>query len=340
MKRLKSEEKLCLLCMEKHIVETVEVIDHEIFKGEEVSFTANYEYCSTTEDFLETEEMIKVNSLAMKDAYRKKLGLLTSYEIIEIRDAYNISQKDFSEVLGWGRATITRYENHQVQDRAHDDVLRKISSDPKWFREKLFEAKEKDKVSEKAFLKILHKANEQYKKEENQYLINSIYAHYAVYENAMIMGNTELNLKKVVEMINYFSEKVNNLHKVKLMKMLWYSDILHFKRKGKSISGLVYNALPMGAVPEGYEQIVLLDGVQFDTVYYGEKVGYKFKPSPGFGIIELTEDEIQTLDDVISAVGHLQTDEIVRKMHDEEAYKQTPSNRPILYSFAKDLSID
>ncbi len=56
------------------------------------------------------------------------MGLLTSDEIIKIREKYGISQKEFSEVLGWGgRATITRYENHQVQDRVHDDVLKKLA---------------------------------------------------------------------------------------------------------------------------------------------------------------------------------------------------------------------
>lgn len=51
-------------------------------------------------------------------------------------------------------------------------------------------------------------------------------------------------------MINYLAAKVESLHKVKLMKMLWYSDYLHYKRNGVSISGLVYRALPMGAVPK------------------------------------------------------------------------------------------
>lgn len=33
-------------------------------------------------------------------------------------------------MLGWGSKTITRYESHQVQDRAHDTILKKISHDP------------------------------------------------------------------------------------------------------------------------------------------------------------------------------------------------------------------
>ena len=64
-------------------------------------------------------------------------------------------------------------------------------------------------------------------------------------------GYTELNLRKVVDVIRYFSNsvKVKALYKVKLMKMLWYSDALSFKTRDKAITGLVYKALPMGAVP-------------------------------------------------------------------------------------------
>jgi hypothetical protein len=74
MKKIKSEKKLCLICMEEHEVDTVEVLDNEVFKNEEVSFTATYEYCSNADEYLETEDMIKTNSLSMKDAYRKKDG--------------------------------------------------------------------------------------------------------------------------------------------------------------------------------------------------------------------------------------------------------------------------
>ncbi len=324
--------------MEEHNVDTVEVVETEVFKDEEVSFTAVYEYCSNADEYLENEEMIKINSLAMKDAYREKAGLLTSGEIIEIREKYDVSQKDFSEILEWGRATITRYENHQIQDRAHDDVLRKIDYDPKWFLEMLERAK--GRISEKAFDKYYHEAREQFKKKRNQYLIDSIQAIYADFEDEDLTGKAKLNLSKEVEMINYIASKVSSLHKVKLMKMLWYSDNLHYKRNGISISGLVYSALPMGAVPEGYEQIVLLDGVKYDPVWYGENVGYKFMPAPEFEVKELAESEIEALDAVILHLGYMNTDEIVHKMHSEEAYKCTDSNCFIPFSHAVDLTLN
>jgi putative zinc finger/helix-turn-helix YgiT family protein len=338
MNKVKSENKLCLICMEEHEVSTVEVIDNENYKGEDISFSAIYEYCSNADEYLETEEMIKANNLAMKDAYREKVGLLTSGEIINIREKYGVSQKDFSEILDWGRATITRYENNQVQDRAHDDVLRKIDSDPKWFLEMLKRAE--GCITDKAFHKYHHEASEQFKKRRNQYLVDSIQAIYADYEDETFTGRVKLNLNKVVEMINYLAAKVSSLHKVKLMKMLWYTDNLHYKRNGTAISGLVYKALPMGAVPEGYDQIVSLEGVYFDTIWYEENIGYKFKPAPGFAINELTWLEIETLEDIISVLGYLNTREIIEKMHNEEAYKCTGSNCIIPFSFAEKLTID
>lgn len=70
MEKIKSEIKLCLVCMEVHEVQTIIVEDSELFKGENVFFNATYEYCNRADEYLETEEMIKLNSLAMKDAYK------------------------------------------------------------------------------------------------------------------------------------------------------------------------------------------------------------------------------------------------------------------------------
>ncbi|MEA3422569.1 MAG: DUF4065 domain-containing protein [Bacillota bacterium] len=339
MRKIKSEKKLCLICMEEHEVQTVILTDIEEFKGEKVSFDAIYEYCTYADEYLETEDMIKVNSLAMKDAYREKAGQLTSSEIIAIRKKYGVSQKDFSEILDWGRATITRYENHQVQDRAHDDVLRKIESDPKWFLQMLKRAE--GKISYKAFHKYLQAANLEFKKMKNHYLIDSIQALYANFTEDIITGGVELNLNKVIEVINYYASKVSSIHKVKLMKMLWYGDNVAYKRRGRSITGLVYSALPMGAAPEGYEKILDLDGIEFEMVIYDfDHMGYKFHPVEGFKIKELTAEEIEILDSIIAEVGHLNSQEIIEKMHDEDAYKYTDGNCIIPFSYAEKLSIN
>ncbi len=338
MKTIKSELKLCHSCMEEHVVNTIEVMNQQIFKDIEVDYPAIYEYCSNSDEHFASGDMINKNALAIKDAYRKKVGLLTSSEIIRLREKYGVSQKDLSDILDWGKATITRYENHQVQDRAHDDILRKIDTDPEWFIELLNRAN--GKLDRKTFDRYIQTANEHYHKQLNHYLITSIQAIYAKFNEKDFTGNVDLNLGKVVEVINYLAQRIRNLHKVKLMKLLWYSDMLNFKRYGHSITGLAYCALPMGAVPEGHEQIMMLDGVSYDTNLYCDNVAYKFRPTPGFTVKLLSGDELEVINKVISVCGNLSTQQIIDKMHDEEAYKHTPSNCVISYSLAAELSIE
>lgn len=48
----------------------------------------------------------------------------------------------------------------------------------------------------------------------------------------MIRGpKPPLNIDRTEAMISYIAEKASNLFKVKLMKMLWYSDVLSDEEK-------------------------------------------------------------------------------------------------------------
>lgn len=188
MRTISQEKKLCMSCMEEHEVVVVELEETGLFKGETVVFPAVYEYCTNSGEYSETEVMMTQNSLSQKDAYRKKAGLLTSMDIKSIREKYDISQKEFSVVLDWGMATITRYENHQVQDRAHDDILRKISSDPEWFIEMLVRAK--SKISAKQYVQYHQNALELLDKLKNPYKHNSLSISYSL--GGMSLSNRAL----------------------------------------------------------------------------------------------------------------------------------------------------
>lgn len=336
MKKIRIEKKLCLVCMEEHDVDIVEIVDHEIFKNVEVEFTSTYEYCSIADEYLENEDMIKANALAMKDAYRKKMKLMTSNELIDLRKKYEISQKDLSKILGWGEATISRYEKTQVQDCAHDNVLKKISSDSKWFMDIL--KLSKSRLSDKAYNKYYRNICNDCVNLSNEYLQNSIYCRYLKF-NIKDTGGIELNLDKVVEMINYFAKKIESLHKVKLMKVLWYADFLSYKRFGHAISGLVYSAFPMGALPEEHEKIILLDGVKFKEIPYEKGTGYKFECSENFEVELLSDEEITVLDDIIANFGEYNSKQIIDKMHEEDGYKCTDGYCLIPYDYAENLSI-
>lgn len=56
--------------MEEHEVKTVEIEESDV--NEEFSFPAVYEYCDRADELLETEEMIRRNSNALKAARQGK----------------------------------------------------------------------------------------------------------------------------------------------------------------------------------------------------------------------------------------------------------------------------
>lgn len=335
---IKREHTLCICCMEEHDVLTVETMEKNIFKGVEVNYKATYNFCDKANEYFETEDQITANDIAMKNAYRKKKNLLTSDEICNIRAKYGISQSDLCLLLSWGAKTITRYETHQVQDNAHDTILKKINSDPDWFITLLNE--NKDKLSDTSYKKYLETATNLFEESQDTYLKKSIIAGYAK-QSKESCGNTELNLDKVIDTVCYFanSDRVKNLFKVKLMKMLWYADSLSYKRRGFSMMGLVYCAQPMGAVPIAHDSIVKLKGIYYEEIEFAESTGYKFVKNDNTKYATLSDDDKVILNDVISNLGEMSKDQIVQKMHNEVAYIETAPHDIIKYKYANDLSI-
>ena len=84
MEKLNDEFKLCLICMDEHMVTDVQVTETMHFKAEEIAYSAKYIYCRSTEKYLETEALMKKNNLAVKDAYKKKQNWLSSREVSPI----------------------------------------------------------------------------------------------------------------------------------------------------------------------------------------------------------------------------------------------------------------
>lgn len=340
MNIVKSENKLCACCMEEHEVKTITVMENNVFKGVPVQYNAEYCYCDKVDEVFADEEQISQNDIAMKNAYRKQNGLLTSDQIALIRAKYGISQSDLCVLLGWGGKTITRYESHQVQDIAHDTILRKLDSDPEWFLQLL--NAEKESISVASYAKYAEAGTALFEKDHDIYLKRAIMSKYARYiHNPEASGNKELSLDVVVDMIHYIanSSLVSNLYLVKLIKMLWYTDALSYKRYAHSISGLIYRALPMGAVPIAYETIMDLSTIHFEEIEIGEGTGYKFIGTKNQVYNNLTSEDKDVLDAVIRRFGKISKNEIVETMHKEDAYKETAPSDIIQYKYAKTLSI-
>ena len=67
------------------------------------------------EEIFNREEDSKI-LIELNNRYRKEHGLLFPEEIKKIRESYNLTQEEFSKLLGFRKNTITRYECGAIQN--------------------------------------------------------------------------------------------------------------------------------------------------------------------------------------------------------------------------------
>ena len=206
----------CPLCDKTHEVEERKRVTSIVLKGEEVTYEERFYFCANAdedENEFETGTMTNENLLNARNAYRIKKGLLTSYEIVEIRESYGLSQVDLAKLLGWGEATISRYESKAIQDEAYDTMLRLIKDNPLQALE--FLKKNADKFAPLKRMEIKSKIVEKLDSYGKEYLTRQTFeGEYANFEEPSDSnGFTVLNIDKIEAMISYIAEKERHIRR-------------------------------------------------------------------------------------------------------------------------------
>ena len=331
----------CPLCEKTHEVEERKRMTTITIKGKEVVYEERFYFCANAdedENEFENGAMTNENLLNARNAYRVKMGLLTSDEIVAIRESYGLSQVDLAKLLGWGEATISRYESKAIQDEAYDTMLRLIKDNPLQALE--FLKKNYDKFPKMKQLEIRQKIVEKLDSYGKEFLTRQTFeGEYASFEEPSDSnGLTMLNIDKIETMISYMAENINNLFKVKLMKMLWYSDVLSFIENGCSMTGMVYRHEPMGALPIGHYSLMNLEKLNVrEEMSYNYDTMLHIYPTDNMDYSILNDKEKSILDKVIVKFKDYKAKKIIDYMHNEKAYIETKPGEIIPFSLAKEI---
>jgi hypothetical protein len=194
-----------------------------------------------------------------------------------------------------------------------------------------FDNERYERIRKNMIVKIDQSGNTYLKMQE----ISGLYMRY--HEKSEYNGYKQLDMNKLVSVIGYFSNFTNNLYKVKLMKLLWYTDALYFKRYSVSMTGLVYKHMPLGALPIAYDEIIHLPAVISQEEIINDDIAYKILPNKEVNISEFTLEELNVLESVARKFKDYNAKQIVDYMHKEKAYTDTEEYQIIPYSLAKEV---
>lgn len=323
---VKTYEKICPVCGEHHDLELRTRKNRITIRGTEVEYDEKYYKCNKYDneesEFCDGKQNDE-NLLNARNAYRKKIGLLTSDEIVDIRKEYDLSQVELARLIGVGDVTIARYETKAIQEPVYDNILRRI----KMYPLEAFELLNinKSKFSGERYNQIYNKILENQSKYgiemETRKLLQSDYINYS--KPCAANGNKVLDIDLIEKIISYIAFQRENLYKTVLMKFLWYIDKISFSINKTSLTGLVYIHESYGALPIGHYNLIGLNNVFKQEIFENGTYKIKILPSPNVSFIDLTNEQKRIIDQVLDQFKDMRTNDIVETMHSEPEYVHT-----------------
>ena len=323
-------------------VETKVVTQKECYDvcGEQIEVDAQVLVCADCGEELFCEELDSATLVSAYNEYRRRHKLLLPEEIKKIREQYGLSQRSFAKLLNWGDKTICRYENGSVQDKAHNSLLLFLRN-PENMRTYLME--NEIAIDEKQKIRLLDTVeklenNAEYRAE--RVFFKKIFSKVPGEEK----GVKGFDYEKLCAMVLFFAHKSPELLKTKLMKLLNYSDMIYYKENGVSMSGLRYDHLPYGPVPENFD--ILFGRMSIDNIAHIEVIyenGYeKHQVIPEKAIPDniLSAEELEVLDRIYDKFKDFGSVEISNYSHKEKGYSATKQGEIISYSYAKDIQLN
>lgn len=328
---------ICPVCEKETEVRKVNTCEVFNIKGEEISVPVEYFQClecnESFDDALSTDDPI---DLAYKE-YRERNNMIQPDQIKAFRKKYGLTQKELSALLGWGGATLSRYENGALQDDTHETALRLIMEPENLLKL----VKEKTKAlpiqKRKELMEELNMA------EQKKCSFKALFENrFAIFPPDIFNGYKSLDVAKLYNTIIYFC--MNGVLKTKLNKLLFYADFKYFKENSISITGLRYLKYKHGPVPEKYD-------FYFASLHNDEKairveeevcfnyIGEKFTSEFGPDLSIFSKSEIDIMEYVSTYFKDFNSTQISDFAHKEPGYTQTDLSGNISYAFSESLQI-
>ena len=303
-----------------------------IYRKDPFQVIVHFYRCEKFGEEFTTTETDTISLIQAHNQYRERYNIPFPEDISAIRDKYELSAAKMSEVLGLGANGYGNYEKGEMPVPALAKLIA-TAAKPAVFLGFLNDAKVH--FSANAFEKVREKVEFLIEQEKEFNAFNSWINIYNEANN--YTGYKKPNEKKIIGLIGTYIQKgkpeFND--KLKLNKLLFYTDFLHYKNYGTSISGLSYRAIQYGPVPANYdniytylenEQIVRSEWVRLSNGSAREI----FKAESDFETSLFSSQELETINEIIQRFHEISTWDIVDLSHKEKAWKELESTKQLI----------
>lgn len=312
------------------------------YRKEDFKVHKKYYKCQNCKEQFTTDELDNVNINQVYDQYREKYNIPFPEQLIKARESYGLSAAKMAGVLGFGTNIYRNYENGEVPNLSNGTLLN-IAMQPKEFL-KIVESKD-SLFTKRQFEKTIQNIEKLVLADDNTNYLKKLLWDDRKTPNEL-SGYSMPSFEKFANIVLFYLEANENIFKVKMNKLLYYTDFLHFKRFGHSISGYMYQAVQMGPVPFRYDAIYdLLTYENFiDFVFADVKSSQVDKPVPlkKFDKTLFTPGEIEVMDEIFKRFNKINTGELIELSHNEKGWIEENKKKGLIsyQKYGYELSIN
>lgn len=331
----------CPYCR-KEVAYKIEKREVKEFRGIEIGTYENVAICEKCKKDLYVNEIENENNERIYKAYQRKTNCITPQEIRKLREKYQLSQRELTAILGFGKMTINRYERGGVPTKSQSDYLKLLSENAMEFNKKAKEAYEAKRINQKTYQKIAMQDIEDIVSQEDIQAMYRKYINYALTRKPDIYnGYKTFDLELLENIISYLASKVKNLTITSMNKYLWFIDILAFQQRGTSITGLTYQNQQFGPtiVEQKYKEISLLDN-KYTRNDYEDETGTKsyITSNHNYDLSKLSKEEIKIINTIIKLLKDKKVTDISNLSHQEDGWKKTKRFENLSFEYAMKLN--
>lgn len=332
----------CPYC-KKEVEYKIEKRDLKEFRGIEVNTFESVAICNECNQDLYVNEIEDENNERIYQIYREKANIIKPEDIIKLREKYDISQRELTAILGFGKMTINRYERGGLPTKSQSDYIKLLIENDGKFIEKVKEAYEKNNINDKTYNKIISEEVEKdISKKEVQDNIRRYLRSVLNRKPDIYNGYKSLDLEKVENIISYIASKVKNLTITSLNKYLWYIDMLSFNERTVAITGLTYQNQKFGPtiVYKKYDELSLLDDKYTREDIETENGNTtKIISNNNFNLDKISSSEKEIIDTIIRLLKNKNVTDISEISHREDGWKKTKRFEQISFEYAMNLKL-
>ena len=252
--------------------------------------------------------------------YRAKYGIPYTDEIIALREKYGLSATKMSAILGFGVNQYRLYEMGEVPSESNGKLIRSAMN-PRTFLDLVNDSRHQ--LTDREYAKISARVEEVIKQIPDWYeerkAVNRIFHTRRGVEN----GFAPQSMARLKNLLLYVIEQMGEVFQTKMNKVLFYIDFLSYRERGMSISGLAYNAIEFGPVPQRWDRVYsAFDEIVPEPRLVHEQESVALTASAEADMSSFTEQERAIIDTVCTKLKGLSAHDISELSHKEPAWQK------------------